>query len=967
MNKITLKAGVVAVALTLSSSQIVLAQDTNAAPIEKVIITGSNIKRIDVETATPVQILRREEITRLGVNSVRDIIDTLTSSSSSALSDIGGSNSFAGGASSASLRNLGKQSTLVLLNSRRVAPYGLADYNEVFTNLDTLPLDAIDRIEVLRNGGSAIYGSDAVAGVINIITRSDYQGVQVRANYEQSLKNQQFKTKTASITGGFGDYNKDGYNVLANVEVFTRDSVIWRDVVDDINPVYGQKFPTVAPGSGLMFGNRGAPSTFSYPGNFIGQGPVTGCTTLNTAGLCVYDRFSRFEAIPKADRVNALVSGKLKLNNDTEAYSEVLYSKTKTTYIGAANTYGSTNPDAIWGDPSTGQGKLFGYRFLSPDSPLNNTGEPLELRYRFLDAPYKSPVDSDQYRVLAGLRGTWAGKWDWDSAVGVMGSKTKMRNAGALSDSGFKAVVGDYTKTLAGNADCEANFPGYCEYTAADPNFFNNLYKLGQANSPEVLRQLFPEQGYDGKITQYFVDGKISGEIGKIGERAIGLAVGGEVRHEKFRITPTANLLAGDIVSNGAATADASRTTEAIFTEVNLPVTDKLELVGAARVDKFPGFKAHASPKVAARWEVTPAFMLRGTYEGGFRAPNLTESAQSSKFAFDNGKQDPKRCSQANALAEDLRNQADALPASDPNQALLLARADIVYQNECAKGIASIVRNNPGLKPEVSRSATVGFVLEPVKGSSLSLDYWHIERKDEIGLKSTEDLLAAENDQPAGVINRAPLSQDKTFSLAEQAQYGVTVGSLQSTSGRFENVARTKTSGLDLSANSRIDTRIGRLDLGLNATYLLDLKNFSSTLNDYGDNLAGRYGYSKTVANLTAALQTGKITNGLRLVYNSATSLNDDYYDDLYTLSGCEDRNWSAAECKIKAYGRLDYNLSYSGIQGLTLSLYVRNITNRRPPVDLRAFNADGGGVIPQNYADVQGRSVRVTAEYRFR
>ena len=967
MNKIALKTSVIAVALTLASSQVVLAQEDSTKPIEKVVITGSNIKRIDAETATPVQILRREDISRLGVNSVRDVIDTLTSSSSSALSDIGGSNSFAGGASSASLRNLGKQSTLVLLNSRRVAPYALADYNEVFTNLDSLPLDAIERVEVLRNGGSAIYGSDAVAGVINIITRNDFQGVQARGNWEQSVANEQFKTKTASITAGFGDFNKDGYNVLANVEVFKRDNVIWRDVIDDINPTYGQKFTAVAPKSGLMFGNRGAPSTYSYPGNFIGQGPVPGCTTLNAGGLCVYDRFSRFEAIPKAERVNALVSGKLNLGNGTESYTELLYSKTKTTYIGAAGTYGSTNPDTNWGDPSTGNGNSFGYRFLSPDSPLNNTGEPLELRYRFLDAPAASPVDSDQYRLLTGLRGSLNGKWDWDSAVGVMGSKTKMRNNGSLSNSGFKAVIGDYTKTLAGDPTCEANFPGYCEYTAADPNFFNHGYKLGQKNSDEVLRQLFPEQGYDGKITQYFIDGKISGEVGKIGDRTIGLAVGGEVRHESFKITPTANLLAGDIVGNGAATADASRTTEAVFTEVNLPVTEKLELIGAARVDKFPGFKTHVSPKVAARWEVTPALLLRGTFEGGFRAPNLTESAQSSKFAFDNGTVDPKRCDQAQALASDLRKQANGLPSSDPNQALLLARADTVEGNECAKGVFNTVRNNPNLKPEVTHSATVGFVLEPIKGTSLSLDYWRIERKDEIGLKSTDDLLAAEADQAPGVITRAPLSQDKTFTAAEQAKYGVTVGSLISTTGKFENVSRTKTSGFDVGGSSRINTRYGRLDLGLNATYLLDLKNFSSTLNDYGDNLAGRYGYSKTVANLTASLQTGDFINGLRLVYNSKTSLNTDYFDDTYTLDGCKSRKWTADECQVKAFERLDYNISYSGIKNLTLSMYLRNVTNRRPPVDLRAFNNGGGGVIPQDTADVTGRMVRVTAEYKFR
>jgi iron complex outermembrane receptor protein len=965
MNKIALKSGVIAVALTLASSHVVLAQDEGAKPLEKVIITGSNIKRIDTETSTPVQILRREDIARLGVNSVRDIIDTLTSSNSS-LSDIGGSNSFASGASSASLRNLGKQSTLVLLNSRRVAPYALADYNEVFTNLDALPLDAIERVEILRNGGSAIYGSDAVAGVINIITRNDFQGVQLRGNYEQSVANEQFKTKTASITAGFGNYANDGYNVLANVEVFHRDNVIWRDVLDDINPAYGDKFATVAPKSGLMFGNRGAPSTFSYPGNLIGQGPIAGCATVSAAGLCVFDRFAHFEAVPKADRVNALISGKLNLGNGTEGYAEVLYSKTKTTYTGAPGTYGSNSSDSIWGDPRTGLGKAFGYRFLSPDSPLNTTGEPLELRYRYADAPDQNPNDSDQYRVLAGARGSWAGKYDWDTAVGVMGSKTKSRNNGAISDSGFKALVGDYTKTLAGDPNCEANFPGYCEYTAADPNFFNHGYKLGQVNSPEVLRQLFPEQGYDGKITQYFIDGKVTGEIGKIGDRAIGIAVGGEVRHEKFNITPTDNLLSGDIVGYGAATADASRTTEAVFTELNLPVTSQLELVGAARVDKFPGFKTHVSPKVAARFEASPALMLRATFEGGFRAPNLTESAQSSKFAFVSA-QDPKRCDQAQALARDLRNAGNALPSSDPNQALLLARADTVQQNECAAGVASIVSNNPNLKPEITRSATAGFVLEPVKGTSVSLDYWHIERKDEIGLKSVDDLLAAEADQAPGVINRAPLSQDKTFSADERAKYGVTAGKLLSTTGQFENVSRTKTSGLDLAATSRFDTRYGRLDLGANATYLLDLKNFSSTLNDYGDNLAGRYGYSKTVANFTAALQTGKFTNSLRLVYNSKTKLNTDYFDDKYTLEGCKDLGWNANDCQIKAYERLDYNLSYAGIKDLTLSMYVRNVTNRRPPVDLRAFNFDGGAVIPQSTADVQGRMVRVTAEYKFR
>lgn len=954
MKNIALKQGVIAVALTLASSHVVLAQDTDAAgkPLEKVLVTGSNLKRIDTETATPVQILKHEDIVRLGVNSVKEALETLTASTGS-LSDIGGSSSFAGGASSVSLRNLGKQSTLVLLNSRRVAPYALADYNEVFTNLDSLPLDAIERIEVLRNGGSAIYGSDAVAGVINIITRSDYQGVQVRAGYDQSVAHEQFNTKTASITAGVGDFSTDKYNVLANLEVFKRGEVMWRDVVDHINPTYGTKFSAVAPGSGQMFGSRGAPSTFSYPGNLIGQGAVPGCTTLNAAGLCVYDRFSRFEAIPKADRVNALLSGKLNLGGGTEGFSEVLFSHTKTTYTNAFGTYGSANPDAIWGNPSTGQGKDFVYQYLPSTHPLNQSGNDIELRYRWADAPAYRETSSDQYRVLTGLKGQWS-TFDWESAVGVMGSKTKDRTYGALSDSGFIKEVGDYTKINPNTG------------SVLDPNFFNHGYKIGQKNSADVLNTLFPAQGYDGKITQYFADAKLSGELGKIGDRAIGLAVGMEVRHEKFQITPTDNLLAGDIVGYGASSANASRTTEAAFTEVNLPLTSTLEVVGAARVDKFPGFQTHASPKLSARWEATPFLLFRGTLESGFRAPNLTESAPSTKFAFNPSTDDPKRCHQAEALASDLTAQANALPASNPNKALLLARADSVHSNECAGGVASIVRNNPNLKPETTHSGTVGFVIEPVKGTSISLDYWNIQRKDEIGLKSTADLLASEADQPAGVINRLPLSNDKTFTAAEQAKYGVTAGPLSSISGEFLNVSRTKTSGLDLSANSRIPTRFGRLDLTANATYLLELKNFSSTLNSFGDNLAGRYGYSRLSTNVGASLQTGNFSNSLRLSYQSKTSLNTDYYDTTYTQAGCKTLKWSADDCQVKAYERLDYNVNYTGIKDLTLSMFIRNVTNRRPPVDLRAFS-DAGGVIPQDTSDVTGRAVRLTAEYKFR
>jgi iron complex outermembrane receptor protein len=966
---IPLKRSVAAVALTLTAPHLVFAQGvdastTTAKPIERVVITGSNIKRLDVETATPVQIVRREDISRLGVNNVRQLIDTLTASDQTSLDDIGGSSSFASGASSASLRNLGKQSTLVLLNSRRVAPYALADYNEVFTNLDALPIDAVERIEVLRSGGSAIYGSDAVAGVINIITRGDYRGIEASASHEQSVKDSGFSESKASITAGFGNLDNDRYNILANVEVFKRENLFWRDVVDDINPIYGQRFSAVAAGSGGVFGGRGAPSTFSFPGNLIGQGPLPGCTTLSAAGLCVYDRFSRFEVQPEAERVNTLVSGRYKFRDNLEGFAEVLYSNTKTIYRSTFATFDSAGGITSWGDPRTGGSRTFEYGPLPATHPFNTSGVPRNLRYRFLDDPSISDVDSSQYRVLAGLRGDYNG-WDWESALGVMGSKTtdRSRGRGFWSIQGFTNVIGT---------------PGLDENgNVRDPLLFQRGYQLGQINSPQIIDQLFPESGYDGRITQQFVDFRASGEIGNWGGRPVLLAFGGDARHEKFEINPTANLLAGDILSNGAATANASRNIFAAFAEVEVPFTTKLTGTGAVRVDKYGDFEAHWSPKLALRFEATPSLLFRATAETGFRAPNLTESAQSSKFAFSNGVVDPRRCPQAQRYADDLRATAEGLATTDPNRALYEAKADAVTSRECAAGVASIVLNNPDLEPETSKSGTIGVVFEPVAGYNVSLDYWNIKRKDEIGIKSTDELLAAEADQPPGTIRRLAGSEPSFTDVnggnaaAIRAQYGVTADPLQAVSGRFLNVAQTRTSGVDLSATARIPTRIGRVNLGLYGTYLIKYEQFYTERGQgggWGINRAGGYAYSRWRTNLMASLETGKFTNMLRFVWNSPTSLQQEYFDEgSFDAAGCEDLGWSSGECRISSYVRTDWSLTWAPDKNLTISGYVRNVFNRRPPLDLRGMLENGGGVIPQDREDVRGRVIRLAVNYKFR
>ncbi|EHR72324.1 outer membrane receptor for ferrienterochelin and colicin [Burkholderiales bacterium JOSHI_001] len=919
-----------------------LAAQTADAGMQRVEVTGSNIKRIDLETSSPVQVISREEVRRSGAASVKELLDQLTSAGST-LSDINGSNSFASGASSANLRSLGKTSTLILLNSRRVSPYALADFNEVFTNLDALPLDAVDRVEILKNGASAIYGSDAVAGVVNIITRKDYQGLQMSASHEQSLVSDRYRQSTASITGGFGDLQRDRYNVIANLEIFNRDNVMWRDVLSDVNPL--RFVPGAIP---TTFATQA--STFSYPGNTIPGGALPGCAPeLVIGGLCRYDRFSRFEAVPEAKRINLLLSGRVLLGKDMEAFAELLFSRTKTKYLSPFQPYGVAIGPTTWGNPQTNAGQTFFPRGLPATHPLNSTGiDDVELRYRFVDAPAENTATSNSYRLQTGLRGTW-NSFDWEAGLGFLGSKVDDAQRGQFSNSGFIALIGDY------NLDPLPN------------DFFNKPggYRIGEVNSAAVVDRLFPKFGNAAKTTQTALDFKITGDIGQMAGGPIGLAAGVDLRHEKFTITPSANLAAGDIVGFGLSRTDGSRNFSALFAELNLPVTKALEAQLAARLDKFPNLSPHISPKLGLRYRVDKSFMLRGTVEGGFRAANLAETAPSVKFAFSNSTEDPKRCLQALNLASDLRNQADPLPDADPTKAVLLARADTVEQNECAAGVAAIAGNNPKLKPEISRSFSLGFVFEPVQDLTLSVDYWNIRRRNEIDIKTEAELLNAEDaglPPGASITRRALTATDQSFTPAEQAQYGVTAGPLDSITRSFENLFKTRTSGIDLGATFKQKLPFGVMDLSYQGTYLIKFKEFSGTINGFGDNLAGRYTYPRFTSTLTAALTSGSFLNGVKISHTPSTSLRGDFFDPTGTDQWCADRGLEGT-CRVGSLTEVDYFFRYSGVKNLTLGVYVKNLFNQFPSLDMRG---QFGTPIPDTADDAKRRSLKLTMEYKF-
>ena len=312
------------------------AQQTPAPQrVEKVEVTGSNIKRVDAEGSAPIQIITREEIERSGKQSVTEMLRTLPTNAGGGLNDLTSVNSFSSGASTVSLRGLGSAATLVLLNGRRIAPFGNADPNfgqSAVTNLDSLPLDVVERIEILKDGASAIYGSEAVAGVVNIILRKDYTGAQVTGSYSLN-RDSEYKVWRTSTTLGIGDLARDKYNVFVNYEHFDRE----RTKVDDTINYWlypslqaSPSFATFARfassfANNYLTGSYNLATGQATAAAFAPNSTQPACVPTairDAAGRCRWDNPSHQDIVPKSDRDNFFARGTVDLTANLSGFAE---------------------------------------------------------------------------------------------------------------------------------------------------------------------------------------------------------------------------------------------------------------------------------------------------------------------------------------------------------------------------------------------------------------------------------------------------------------------------------------------------------------------------------------------------------------------------------------------------------------------------------------------------------------------
>ncbi|MDT9000963.1 TonB-dependent receptor [Paucibacter sp. APW11] len=813
----TLLARAICLALALPALQ-AQAQDA-ASKLERVEITGSSIKRLAGEQALPVQTIQRDEIAKAGVTTAAELLKNISAAAAnlgdgaSITDNTGGQRGFNG----ANLRGVGVSSTLVLLNGRRLANFA-SPGDAAGVDLNSIPAGAIQRVEVLKDGASAIYGTDAIGGVINFITRQDYRGIDLSA-YASATQEGGAGKRAFTLSAGHGDLQRDGFNVFATLDVQSLDALrstqrefIQERPLAETVPFYlsSRPYPGNIRLSGTASTRAEQLAAINAAGYLFNGKPYTQRTlnlfapTCNApasvyaptrTGLeaCGYDYMADTEIYPKSDKLAFLTRGVLQLHPGHQLFGELLLARADTRYVLSPNPTGLTGLN--WASVNA---------FLP--KPVDNARS-IEIRFRATELGNRSnEVRSDANRVVLGMKGSLWGDWDYSTAL----SHAQNKVADRYVDGYFKF-----------NELLDAVRAGKINPFGPSPASSRGLI--------ESLRIDDVARASEGTTTG--LDFKISGSLGQLDGGEIGGALGAELRRETQRFTPSALLLSnnigGDRDSSGTSPAIAathySRNIASVYAEVSAPLSKQLELQAALRADHYQQVGSSVNPKLGLRYQPSQALVLRASAGTGFRAPSFSELYRPTTYG-----------SSPAFLYDKVYGDFDQYPTEK---------------------IA-----NANLKPEKSRQLSLGLAFEPNKHSLVSLDYWQIRKTDVISDLSGKVIL--ENTDRYGAYIKRDADDYPTLVLKKENQGGL------------------KTDGLDLEARWRSEASgMGRIALNLSGTYVMHYQRQFGASEPYVEN-AGRFLQDQVIQRwrhrIAADWERGALTLTLANSYFSA------YTDDSY-------------------------------------------------------------------------------------
>jgi len=902
-------AGGIAAGMGLFAHAAVAQED--AKPIARVEVTGSSIKRADVEGSLPVQVVSAADIKRTGATNTAELLTTLSSNSmAGATNQAEGAGLSTYGLSTASLRGLGASKTLVLVNGRRLGNYAT---DGTAVDVNAIPLASIDHVEVLKDGASGVYGSDAIGGVINFITRQNYQGVELNG-YTSASRYGGGQTHKASILAGWGDFDEDRYNITVSAD-FSKDNAIFGSQRDYANTAWnnnGLRDASATP-SGVYStfdpvttANAGGvvPRQLVSTGTSIGS-PLTqaNCAANGSAwdanlGSCRFDSSPYLNLVPAAKRANIGGNFRFKLNDKAEFFMEGFVSRNETTQQAQSSPYSAA---FLSTDPAFATQNIYPAIIVSPTSPYYPTayaaskgvaGQPLTVSYRAFDGGDRIAKDTAIASHLAlGFRGTVKG-FDYDIAY--------THNSSDVTE---RAIQGYQNQTKLVSL-------------LSNNNAFN---PLTQFQSPELAQQIYATN-YVGPVMNAVLrndalNARISGDLYQLPAGMMKFAVGASMADENLSVNPSQAYQSGDVSGYGGAQLplSASRNSSAVFAETIIPIIKNLEADVAVRHDRYPNASA-TNPKVSLRYQPFSQLLLRGSYGKGFREPSLPELMNQQTIGTSANLTDP-------------------------------VTGQFGQFNQTYGG-------NPNLQPEKSEQSSLGFVVDPVKGLSVAVDWWKINVNNLVTTLTPSLTLAqaaAGNPAYTGLVTR-----DAANNITNIIGTNINAGSV-------------KTEGIDLDVRWAVlkSPTYGNFNLRLNGTYT---SKYDLTLPDG----TVQKSVARTIdseGNVLSAVTTG-------IIFRWRDQLTLDWKRQHYGLSltnNFQSGYWDSYRADadepiaqhVGAFSTWDLQGSYDGIRNLTLTAGVKNLFNRKPTEVITGGSYFQTGYDPTWY-DPHGQTGYVSASYKF-
>ena len=898
----------VRLALTVLAGSVLFSGQSMAdEAIQKVEITGSSIKRIAVEGALPVQRLSQEAIARTGATTVADLVQSLPAMQGFTIGAVAaGSNS--GGRTSASIHDIGESYTLVLLNGRRIAPQG----SGTSVNLNAIPMSAVERVEILTDGASALYGSDAIAGVLNFILKKNQQGATLEATYG-GPEDKGGNAWNTSVTYGFGDLDEDRFNVLLSYRHDEQSKLRATDRKfaassyvpfsrNGNNYLWDRTSTSGSPAGATVAYKSGAPSTAFSP--YLaknGNCPDGFDVTTANARACGFDTGSTVEIVPQSKRDSLFSKATYKLNDNLNAFAELAYSRYDLTARIAANPI----PIAI----ST-KSALYG-TYVSPylTPAQRNDVKSVTANYRSTDFGLRaSNTITETKHMVVGVEGE-LGAWNFESGLTWSQNSINERYTGGYQKSQeFKDIL-------------------------ANPEFD----PFAATQKPSVQAQIAGAQ-FVGSVrtastTMRGVDTHGSRELFSLPGGKASLGIGGDYRTYTYEQSPGSNATGDDIYNfNTKAAYDMSRDTYGAFVELLAPLTKSFEMTVGGRHDavkaiddklnhKTVGKKDSANTyKVSARWQPVQTVLIRGSYGTGFKAPSMLE------------------------IAQPLVNAGFTAKKFDcPYPGSPLCRAEATQYNAVSQG-------NPDLQSEKSKQFTLGFRVEPSSAFSFGADLWDVKLRNAVSEVSEEQAFAD------------PVKYASSFGEYIEPSTGIAYYAFKKLS---VNIGKKEYRGIDwdLSANHKFD--FGKLTAQLSGTHMLHANYtkagsddiYTSNMNFFGDTNEVTF---RNLMKLTTTLDTGRLSNTVTVNYRNGYT---DAAATVYNLATKkEEKNF---RLQVPSYTTFDWQARFAFDKQTTVRAGIKNLFDRAPPLSLRASSGHQVGFDPR-YADPMMRSFYITGNYKF-